>query len=80
MGDPPAIGRRGHRHLVHVVRGQIAGEAPGGGGVGLERVAVELDATGREGETLGVVRLVADPDNVEAEFAIIVRKIGRAHV
>ncbi len=36
-------------------------------------VAVELDATGREGETLGVVRLVADPDNVEAEFAIIVR-------
>ena len=27
----------------------------------------------RQRETLGVVRAVTDPDNVEAEFAIIVR-------
>ncbi|HSV69744.1 MAG TPA: bifunctional acetate--CoA ligase family protein/GNAT family N-acetyltransferase [Methylibium sp.] len=36
-------------------------------------VAIEVDAAGREADTLGVVRLVADPDNVDAEFAIIVR-------
>jgi acetyltransferase len=36
-------------------------------------VAVEAADDGQEGETLGVVRAVADPDNVEAEFAIIVR-------
>lgn len=35
-------------------------------------VAVAPDETGRE-ETLGVVRCVADPDNVEAEFALVVR-------
>jgi acetyltransferase len=35
-------------------------------------IAVTTDPTGRT-ETLGVVRAVADPDNVEAEFAIIVR-------
>ncbi len=33
----------------------------------------EAPATEGEAETLGVVRAVADPDNVEAEFAIIVR-------
>ena len=36
-------------------------------------VAVEAAEDGQEGETLGVVRAVSDPDNVEAEFAIIVR-------
>lgn len=36
-------------------------------------VAVEVADDGQEGETLGVVRAVSDPDNVEAEFAIIVR-------
>ena len=35
-------------------------------------IAVRADADGRD-ETLGVVRAVADPDNVEAEFAIVVR-------
>ncbi|HKX94804.1 MAG TPA: GNAT family N-acetyltransferase, partial [Methylibium sp.] len=36
-------------------------------------VAVEAADNGQEGDTLGVVRAVADPDNVDAEFAIIVR-------
>jgi len=31
------------------------------------------DATGPDPQTLGVVRAVCDPDNVEAEFAILVR-------
>ncbi|HEY4959061.1 MAG TPA: bifunctional acetate--CoA ligase family protein/GNAT family N-acetyltransferase [Caldimonas sp.] len=35
-------------------------------------IAVRRGADGKE-ETLGVVRAVADPDNVEAEFAIVVR-------
>ncbi|MFT3663885.1 bifunctional acetate--CoA ligase family protein/GNAT family N-acetyltransferase [Piscinibacter sp.] len=35
-------------------------------------VAIERDAQGVE-RTLGVVRAIADPDNVEAEFGIIVR-------
>ena len=35
-------------------------------------IAVRTGADGRE-ETIGVVRAVADPDNVEAEFAIVVR-------
>ncbi|MCB1980923.1 MAG: GNAT family N-acetyltransferase, partial [Rhodoferax sp.] len=35
-------------------------------------VATAADADGAE-ETLGVVRAVADPDNVEAEFGIVVR-------
>ena len=35
-------------------------------------VAVRPDADGQE-QTLGVVRATADPDNVEAEFAIVVR-------
>jgi acetyltransferase len=41
-------------------------------------------APGEEGETLGVVRAIADPDNREAEFAIVVRSdrkglgLGRA--
>ena len=35
-------------------------------------IAVRRSADGSE-ETLGVVRAIADPDNVEAEFAIIVR-------
>jgi acetyltransferase len=35
-------------------------------------VAVRRRADGRE-ETIGVVRAVADPDNIEAEFALIVR-------
>jgi acetyltransferase len=35
-------------------------------------VAVAPDAAGRE-ETLGVARCVSDPDNVEAEFALVVR-------
>ena len=41
-------------------------------------------APGEEGETLGVVRAIADPDNREAQFAIIVRSdrkgigLGRA--
>lgn len=35
-------------------------------------IAVRARADGGE-ETLGVVRAVCDPDNVEAEFAIIVR-------
>jgi acetyltransferase len=35
-------------------------------------VAVRRSAAGRE-ETLGVVRAVSDPDNVEAELAIVVR-------
>ncbi|MEO6745604.1 MAG: bifunctional acetate--CoA ligase family protein/GNAT family N-acetyltransferase [Caldimonas sp.] len=35
-------------------------------------IAVEMLPSGAE-QTLGVVRAVADPDNVEAEFAIIVR-------
>jgi acetyltransferase len=35
-------------------------------------IAVAPDADGRE-QTLGVVRAIADPDNVEAEFGIIVR-------
>ncbi len=39
-----------------------------------EMALVAIEATdGGEGDTLGVVRAVADPDNVEAEFAIIVR-------
>jgi len=35
-------------------------------------IAVRHDVGGQE-ETLGVVRAVADPDNVDAEFAVIVR-------
>ena len=35
-------------------------------------VAVGTDAQGRP-ETLGVVRVIGDPDNTEAEFAIMVR-------
>jgi acetyltransferase len=35
-------------------------------------IAVAPDADGRD-QTLGVVRAIADPDNVEAEFGIIVR-------
>ena len=35
-------------------------------------VAVRPDADGKE-QTLGVVRATADPDNIEAEFAIVVR-------
>ena len=35
-------------------------------------VAVAQGADGRD-ETLGVVRAVADPDNIEAEFAILLR-------
>lgn len=35
-------------------------------------VAVEADADGRE-QTLAVVRAIADPDNVSAEFGIVVR-------
>jgi len=35
-------------------------------------VAVRPDADGKE-QTIGVVRATADPDNVEAEFAIVVR-------
>ncbi len=35
-------------------------------------IATAPDASGRP-ETLGVVRVVADPDNVRAEFAVIVR-------
>jgi len=35
-------------------------------------IATAADATGRE-ETLGVARAVADPDNEQAEFAIVVR-------
>jgi acetyltransferase len=35
-------------------------------------IALAPDADGRL-ETLGVVRAIADPDNVQAEFAVIVR-------
>jgi acetyltransferase len=35
-------------------------------------VAVEADAAGNE-QTLGVVRAIADPDNLSAEFGIVVR-------
>ena len=35
-------------------------------------VAVERDAAGQE-RTLGVVRAIADPDNVSAEFGIVIR-------
>ena len=35
-------------------------------------IAIETRSDGN-GETVGVVRAVADPDNLEAEFAIIVR-------
>jgi acetyltransferase len=35
-------------------------------------IATAADAAGRE-ETLGVARAVADPDNEQAEFAIVVR-------
>src|SRR5690606_35557793 len=35
-------------------------------------IAIDADA-GEAAQTLGVVRAVADPDNVEAEFAITVR-------
>jgi len=31
------------------------------------------DVAGGEGETLGVARVVADPDNVDGEFAVVVR-------
>lgn len=41
-------------------------------------VATTLD--GRcEGETVGVVRIIADPDNITAEFAIIVRSDLKGH-
>jgi len=36
-------------------------------------IAVERDAASGEESTLGVVRAIADPDNVAAEFAVIVR-------
>jgi acetyltransferase len=36
-------------------------------------IAVERDAASGEESTLGVVRAIADPDNVTAEFAVIVR-------
>ena len=35
-------------------------------------IAVRREPNGKD-ETLGVVRAVADPDNVDAEFAIVVR-------
>jgi len=41
-------------------------------------IAVRLRPDASE-ETLGVVRAVADPDNVEAEFAIVVRSDLHAH-
>jgi acetyltransferase len=41
-------------------------------------VAIANDAEGRS-ETLGVVRAYADPDNIEAEFAILVRSDWGGH-
>jgi len=41
-------------------------------------IALAPDAEGRL-ETLGVVRAIADPDNVEAEFAVIVRSDLKGH-
>jgi len=41
-------------------------------------VATDVDEAGRP-ETLGVVRAVADPDNVEAEFALLVRSDLQRH-
>jgi acetyltransferase len=36
-------------------------------------IATESDADGKQQHTLGVVRAISDPDNVDAEFAIVVR-------
>jgi acetyltransferase len=36
-------------------------------------IATESDADGRQQHTLGVVRAISDPDNIDAEFAIVVR-------
>ncbi|MDL2339483.1 MAG: acetate--CoA ligase family protein, partial [Pseudomonadota bacterium] len=41
-------------------------------------IAVRTEADGTQ-QTLGVVRAVADPDNIDAEFAIIVRSDLKAH-
>jgi len=41
-------------------------------------IAVRRDADGKE-QTLGVVRATADPDNIEAEFAIVVRSDLKGH-
>ena len=54
---------------VREARGGSAAETLGGDG----RDAETLGVDGRDAETLGVVRAVIDPDNVTAEFAIMVR-------
>jgi acetyltransferase len=41
-------------------------------------IALDKSPDGQD-ETVGVVRAIADPDNVEAEFAIIVRSDMKAH-
>jgi acetyltransferase len=41
-------------------------------------IAVSAAADGEQ-QTLGVVRAVADPDNIDAEFAIVVRSDLKAH-
>ena len=56
------------REMAFIAVRPLAGEA-GGVGEGAGDTAVEVVLE----ETLGVVRAVTDPDNIEAEFAVIVR-------